>query len=232
MGSPVQKTRGRSPGPEAAVIPPVLAEALPAVRRRRRSRASPLRWLGDSPQVTGTRLYRRLPPLPVQSSLKRTTSFPRYVQHTRRPRTDAMVYSTALHDFGRRAERPQLVSRDARRAAATSSATRRSRPCMSTRRPFARRRARERRARPPRPPRGRRSRRAPARSRAGSLLAPRPAPHARAHPPFVGPPKTSTDRRRQSRGAQPARLVHLANPPQQVDGGGVQAIGDLGLLDA
>src|SRR5215218_1140369 len=42
----------------------------PAVHCRTALTASPLRWLGDSPSVPGTRLYPLVPPLPVLSEIK------------------------------------------------------------------------------------------------------------------------------------------------------------------
>ena len=42
----------------------------PAVHDRAALTASPLRWLGDSPWVPGTRLYPLAPPLPGLSEIK------------------------------------------------------------------------------------------------------------------------------------------------------------------
>src|SRR5215218_2908121 len=80
-----------------------LVRALPAgvLGSRRRLSASPLRWLGDSPWVPGTRPYERVPPLPVLSEINvRTTSFPWSDHHTDPTRT--FVGSAAVKCGGAR----------------------------------------------------------------------------------------------------------------------------------
>ena len=203
-------SRGASCRPETAALesePPTLARRFPSGH-------------GDTPLPAATSTART-----VFTQTDHLLSAVRSAYASGRGRRQRFLEHT-LHDGGRRAERPQLISRDVLEQTARAPRHAARGPVRALGGPSASAHANgasvllvhftDDKAVALQPAHE------SADGRRRDLLRPREGADRRR------PAEDEHRQRRQSRRAQPTRLVHLADPPQQVNGSGVQAVGDLG----